>query len=175
MADKKKDFYLFQRANAAADNSGFSFFLDGSFLEDGQKVKFVFVKRAKGNKRVDLGKFFMDYRTFRSLFNMIERGWAVKRSKYTFSKSFYGGTDGKRRLIIEVKGKTMFFNCYDNLIKGEHDDYKSYTGNLMFSLNEPFDIQEFFDVRTTISNWEIANISKLLKVKNDPEKAEASK
>jgi len=175
MSDKKRSFYLFQRANATSDGSGFSFFLDGSFLEEGQKVKFVFVKRAKGNKRVDLGKFFMDYRILRSLLNMIEKGWSIKRSKYVFSKSFYGGADGKRRLIIEIKKNTIFFNCYDNIIKTEHEKYKGYTGNLMFSLNEPFDIQEFFDIRTTLNNWEIANISKLLKVKNDPEETQASK
>ena len=172
MSDEKR-FYLYSRINSAADGSGYSFFIDGSFLQQGQKVKIVIIKRAKAHKRVDMGQFFFDYRTFRALLTIAER--TVKTNGGNFSKSYYGGTDGKRKIIVEVKDGTIFFNCYDNVIKTEHNDYKNYTGKLMFSVKGAFDLQELFDIRTTLSNWEISNITRLLKVQNDPKKTEASK
>jgi hypothetical protein len=188
MADEKKEkkFYLYNRINSTTDGSGFSFFIDGGFLQVGQKVKLVFVKRAKGHKRVDMGLFYMDYRTFRSFLSIIEHKMRAgkllkdkdgKETKNVFEESFYGGTDGKRRLHVTASRSTIFFNCYDNIIKTEHDDYKTYTGSIMFSIKGALDLQELFDIKTTLSNWEISNINKFLKpqVKNDPDKTEASK
>ena len=62
---------------------------------------------------------------------------------------------------------------YDNIIQSEHKDYKEYTGKLMFSLKNALDFQEFFDIRTTLNNWEITKIGKL--VNYDPQKTEANK
>ena len=186
MSEEKKDkrFYLYSRINSTTDGSGFSFFIDGGFLQGGQKVKLVFVKRAKAHKRVDMGQFFLDYRTFRSFLTVLENKMRAgkllkdesgKETKNVLDESFYGGTDGKRRLHIMASKSTVFFNCYDNIIKTEHEDYKNYTGKVMFSIKGALDLQELFDIKTALSNWEISNITKLLKVQNDPKKTEASK
>ena len=98
--------------------------------------------------------------------------------KFNYEESFYGGADGGRRLIFKLiketeKPVTLFINVYDNIIQSEHKDYKEYTGKLMFSLKNALDFQEFFDIRTTLNNWEITKIGKL--VNYDPQKTEANK
>lgn len=184
MAEEKR-WYLYQKINAASDGSGYSFFISPEFLNDGQKVKLVFVKRAKANKRIDLGYFYLDYRIFSSLLTILENKMRTgkllkddqgKDTKYVFDGSFYGGTDGKRRLHILASRGTVFFNCYDNLIQKEHEKYKDYTGKLMYSVKGALDLQEFFDIRNTLSNWELTHVQMLLsKGKDDTEKTEASK
>lgn len=184
MSDEKR-WYLYQKVNAASDGSGYSFFIDPGFLNNGQKVKLVFVKRAKGNKRIDLGLFFIDYKIFGSLLTVLENKMRAGKplkddkgeiTKYVFDESFYGGTDGKRRLHILASRGTVFFNCYDNLIQKEHENYKDYTGKLMFSIQGMLDLQELFDIKSTLSNWELTQVQLLLlKGKDDTEKAEDSK
>lgn len=179
MADKQQN--LFERANSAADGSGYSFFIDGSFLEQSQKLTFTILKRGKGNKREDMGKFFLHYRTLRSVISIVERklrAYSLLKSKedkakFSYSESFYGGADGKRRLVISVKDGKIFFNIYDNIVQTERAEHKNYSGKGMFSLNGAIDMQEFFDLRTTLSNWEITKIGKL--VNYDPNKTEDSK
>jgi hypothetical protein len=156
---EKNKFYIYQKVNTLTDGSGYSFFVDGRPLNEIQKLTLTALRRTPENKRADMAMFYIDYRVFRSMLTVLENRL---RSNIECNIKLRGGTDAKRALTILSKDKTVFFNFYDNSIQNKHESYKSYTGKIMFPIKNALDLQELFDTKITLSNWELTQIQRLL-------------
>ena len=131
------------------------------------KIKLVCFKRDKDNKRIDMAEFYEDYKSFRAILDLINAKWRIG-DKYKISR--FGGTDGQRRLSYDLSwsptkdAKLTFW--FEDLISKEK--YDGYTGKMMFSIKEPLDFQELFNLRDTLNNWELLNLKELWAA-DDPE------
>ena len=163
MAEEKENYYLFKRVNKTGDG-GFALFIDGDMLEKFQKVKFTAVRRDNKNTRTDLAVFFMDYRVLRAIIAIISSKLTSYGIEATYNQKFHGGDDGGRKLGVGLKTGQLTFFFDDKIIQTKKPEFKDYTGEMMFALKGALDLQEFFDLRETLNNWELTQIGRLVHI-----------
>jgi len=164
-----KSFQLYRK-----DKTNYTFIIE-SALNEFQKVKLIVLNRDSNNKRIDMAEFYEDYRSFRAVVTLLEVAYYSKAEKIIFTH--FGGTDGKRKLTYslkrdpEKKKSIITFGFKDQLIQNT-EGCQSYGGEMLFSINDTIDMIEFFNLKTTINNWELTFIQKLI---SDDSKSKTAK
>ena len=150
MADKR-EFIMYRK-----DNTNYSFIIEPVLNEAG-RVHIACFKRDKENKRVNINSFFLKYQVFKVLLDKIE---VSLRTNTSLNKKFIGGKDGKRMLHVNRNAgvKDVLFNFPITEEAKEKGGEK-----MLFAIKDSFDISELLNLRSTINNWELANINKLIK------------
>ena len=141
------------------DNTDYTFVIEPVLNEVG-KVHLWCFKRDKEHNRKAFNSFWMNYQVFRAALDQVE---VVLKKNGNLNLNFVGGSDGERMLQIVKKKDVLDIGFVFPVPPNSKDKDGNDREKLMFFLKNTLDITELLNLRTTINNWELANINKLMK------------